>query len=158
MEHLDIKEGQIEQKPLQKGYFMPFPMSGPIRDPYYTGPMSEPVISPAGGIIMPRRNPYYVKPMNPMLNPYNAQYKSAMWPTVQRIPRTGGTCPHHGIFCPTPTSMNRPPMGPMGTPPMGPPPMGPMGPPPMGPMGPPSVITTPISTMLPPSGFGPMGY
>ena len=160
--HLDIKEGQLFQSRTSKSYFWPFPFSMPMRDPYYTGPMSEPMLSPAGGMVMPRRNPYYAKPTNPFLNPYNAQYRHTMWPVTQAMPRAGaaGSCPHHGTFCPTPRSggfgmpplgpgMGRPPRPPrgFGGPPMGPPPMGPlgplsggygmppMGPPPMGPMG-----------------------
>lgn len=159
MNHLDIKEGQYKQNSkMAKNYFWPFPFSMPMRDPYYTGPMSEPVLSPAGGIVMPRRNPYYTKPTNPFLNPYNAQYRHTMWPVTQSLPRTGtlnNSCPHHGPYCPTPRSggfmppinsgFRVPGMGPMGPrPPRGPRgprgpmgPMGPMGYPPMGPMMPP---------------------
>ena len=166
MKHLDIKEDQYNKSPkTEKNYFWPFPFSMPMRDPYYTGPMSEPVLSPAGGIVMPRRNPYYVKPTNPFLNPYTTQYRHTLWPMSQSLPRTGaaGSCPHHGIFCPSPISggigprpmnpygprrpMNpyRPMRGPLnglppiGRPPRGPRPMnpyGPMGRPPMNPYGP----------------------
>lgn len=178
MNHLDIKEGQYNKSATSKNYFWPFPFSMPMRDPYYTGPMSEPVLSPAGGIIMPRRNPYYTKPINPVLNPYNAQYRHTIWPMVQSLPRTGAagsstSCPHHGVFCPTPMSMgiispiSRPPYGrpPYGRPPYGRPPYGrpqygrpPMGRPPMGPMGTPPIGPPPISPMLPPSmNMPPMG-
>lgn len=158
--HLDIKEGQSSQSKTAKNYFWPFPFSFPMRDPYYTGPMSEPMLSPAGGMVMPRRNPYYPRPTNPFLNPYSAQYRHTIWPMSQALP--SGPCPHHGTFCPNPISggIGRPmgprPMGPMGRPPRGPMgplgPIGPMGRPPRGPMGP----LGPIGPMGPPP-MGPMG-
>ena len=111
-----------------KNYFWPIGFGFPMYDPYNTGPMSEPVLSPVGPPVMPRRNPYYPKPTNPFLNPYTTQMRSTM---AQACP-----CHHRG-----PMGGLRGPIGPMGPPPrgpMGPPPMGPMGPPPMGmpPMGP----------------------
>ena len=138
--HLDIKEGQISNSKTAKNYFWPFPFSFPMYDPYNTGPMSSPILSPAGGWVMPRRNPYYPKPTNPMLNPYNAQYRQNTWPVVQPLMMSPYGVP------------GRSPMGPFGPPtrrpsdgypggmrprgPMGPPPRGPMGPHPRGPMGP----------------------
>ena len=127
--HLDIKENANVVSKTGKPYFWPYPFSFPMYDPYNTGPMSEPILSPAGGIIAPRRNPYYPKPTNPFLNPYTTQFRRAMGPYMYPIMR--------GPMGPPPMGRPRPmgmPMGPrpMGPPPMGPPPMGmPMGPPPM---------------------------
>ena len=117
-----------------KNYFWPIGFGFPMYDPYNTGPMSEPVLSPVGPPVMPRRNPYYPKPTNPFLNPYTTQMRSTM---AQACP-----CHHRG-----PMGGLRGPIGPMGPPPrgpMGPPPMGPMGPPPMGPMGPPPMGMPPM--------------
>ncbi len=157
MNHLDIKENEYVKSKSAKNYFWPNPFGFPMYEPYNTGPMSGPVLSPVGPPIMPRRNPYYPKPINPFLNPYNIQYRQLMWPVAQVLPRNNGSCPHHGTFCPTPRSggMYGPPRGPMG--PLGPinpmrPPIGPRGP--MGPLG-------PLNPMGPPRGqrnpMGPMG-
>ena len=83
MEHLDIKEGQINSSnKTAKNYFWPFPFSFPMNDPFNTGPISEPILSPAGGIVAPRRNPYVTRPMNPMLSPYQTQFRQATGPMV----------------------------------------------------------------------------
>lgn len=145
MKHLDIKEGEYNQtSKTAKNYFWPVPFSFQMYDPFFTGPMSQPVLSPAGGIIAPRRNPYMVRPTNPFINPYVTQMRQSMGPMYMSLPPASGGLP----------APRRPrPMGPMGMPPRGPmmmppppgcqPPMGmsPMGPPPMGmpPMGPPPI-------------------
>lgn len=115
----DIKTEQISKN--LKFYYMPVPFGLPMYDPYNTGPMSEPILSPVGPPIAPRRNPYYPKPTNPFINPYSTQMRTAMHSPYMP---SYGMC---GMGCP-------PPRG--GMPPIGPPPMGPMGGPPIGPMGP----------------------
>ena len=166
---LDIKEGSNMQSKTSKGYFWPYPFSFPVYDPYNTGPMSEPILSPAGGIIAPRRNPYYPKPINPFLNPYTHQFRRTMGPYMMPLRGPMGGLrpygPNRAFFPPSrfkpgwpglnspppymgPGTYGRPPgPPPMGTPPMGMPPMGmpPMGTPPMSPMG------------MPPMGMPPMG-
>ena len=84
MKHLDIKEGEYYQQKSEKNYFWPVPFSFPMYDPFFTGPMSQPV--PAGGIVLPRRNPYVVRPTNPTTNPYNAQMRYTMCPYHHRNP------------------------------------------------------------------------
>ena len=159
MKHLDIKENEYINSKSAKNYFWPNPFGFPMYEPYNTGPMSAPVLSPVGPPIMPRRNPYYPKPTNPFLNPYNAQYRQMMWPVAQVMPRNMGPCPHHGTFCPTPRSSGiygppRGPMGPLGPiNPMSPEPRRPRGP--MGPLGPINPMSGPPRGPMGP--FGPVG-
>ena len=116
-------------------------------DPYNTGPISQPILSPAGGIVMPRRNPYWPRRTNPMLNPYNAQYRINSWPVTQPMMRSPfgmpGRVPMGPFGRPARGPLNGPPGSPRAVPPaggfnrvpMGPPPGGfgapPPGPPPM---------------------------
>ena len=106
-----------------KNYFLPIPFGFPMYDPYNTGPMSEPILSPVGQPIMARRNPYYPRPVNQFLNPYSTQMRSAM--------RISGAMPPKGPM-PAPGPCKGPggPMGPMGGSPMPPAPGGgmPIGP------------------------------
>lgn len=118
----DIKKEQISKN--IKFYYMPVPFGFPMYDPYNTGPMSEPILSPVGPPIAPRRNPYYPKPTNPFLNPYSTQMRTAMRSAYLPPAPSYGMGSMSG--CPHPGGMS----------PMGPPPGGMMGPPPMGPMGP----------------------
>lgn len=156
--HLDIMENSNVNSKTAKGYFWPLPFGFPMYDPYNTGPMSQAVLSPAGGIVAPRRNPYYpkpispmtnpymqprmgcprrstnpyyTKPINPMLNPYMTQYRMSMGPMAPYVMPRGPMGGLRTMSMSPVGTMPMAPKGPMGgPPPMGPPPMGP---PPMGP-------------------------
>ena len=153
MKHLDIKEGEYRSK-TAKSYYWPMPFGFQMYDPYNTGPISEPMLSPVGPPVAPRRNPYIPKPTNPMTNPYISQMRHNMWPMMppprssggMPPPRRGsmgipplGAPPRRGPMNPyspyRPSGPPMPPGGYMGPPPMNPAPLGapPMGPPPMGP-------------------------
>ena len=102
-----------------RNYFWSIPFGFPMSDPYNTGPMSEPVLSPAGQIIMPRRNPYYTRPTDQFLNPYTNQMRKAMFPIPMKPDGSAGVPP--GGMMPHPGQIP-------GTPQRGPAPGGPMGP------------------------------
>ena len=146
-----------------------------MTDPFNTGPISEPILSPAGGIVAPRRNPYVARPMNPMLSPYQTQFRQATGPMV--YPQIGNlymnqvgranmssspwsTGPRHRR-CPVCANSPYYPMRPIGGGMMNPygpprPPMGPYGRPPMGPYGGPPMGPPPMAPMGPPP-MNPMG-
>jgi len=88
--HLDIMENSNVNSKTAKNFFVPTPFAPQMYDPYNTGPVTQIQVSPAGGVIYPRRNPYFVKPMNRMTNPYSQNrrfcpYKMSRRPFVPRM-------------------------------------------------------------------------
>ena len=166
MKHLDIKEDQYYQQKSAKNYFWPVAFGFPMTDPFFTGPISQPVLSPAGGIVAPRRNPYVIRPTNPITSPYASQMRPRCYhqnnpyrvrpsnpftnPYITQMRQTMG--PMYMTLPPASGGFPRPPRRPRPMNPYGPRATNPYAPIYRGPM-----MMPPAPSGVPPMGVPPMG-